>query len=193
MYEFMRGIPESMDAAGNVVFNNVSAGTGYLVKCLRRDWASGYAECTDEIRLIIRARYSEQRGYTLFGFLDINDRTAFDLLTSVKGVAGAGAMAILELYRFSELAALIAAEDIKGIAKANGVGPKLAGQVIAELRGKVADVAPAVGGQFSPRSSAIDALVAIGYKRAEAAHAVQSIEGERCADELVRLAVAKLM
>jgi len=190
MFEFMIGTPEAMDAKGNVVFYNKAAGTGYSIRCLQRDW--GHLSELDDVRLYVRAKFSDSNGYTLFGFRDVNDRTAFDLLTTVKGVAGAGSYAILELYNLGHLAGLIREGDAKSIAKAKGVGLRTANLIVAELKDKINDVE----GGYVPveplREKAIDALTSLGYKRPEVIKAVAEVQAESV-DAYVRKAIAKLM
>ena len=136
--------------------------------------------------------------WTLFGFGSAGERDAFRALTSVQGVGGRVAMAILSALTPDELARAVAQEDKAMIGRANGVGPKLAARIANELQGKlgvvgIAGAAPAPRGGTA--SDALSALANLGFKPAEASAAVNAAQDELGADAsldaLVRLALRK--
>ena len=136
--------------------------------------------------------------WTLFGFGSAAERDAFRALTSIQGVGGRLALAILSVLSPDELARAVAHEDKAMIGRANGVGPKLAARIANELQGKLGVVA--IGGAVPvPRgSAAADALSALGnlgFKPAEASAAVNAAQDElgpdATLDALVRLALKK--
>ena len=75
--------------------------------------------------------------WTLFGFGSAGERDAFRALTSVQGVGGRVALAILSALSPDELARAVAQGDKAMIGRANGVGPKLAARIANELQGKL--------------------------------------------------------
>src|SRR3569833_2971985 len=77
--------------------------------------------------------------WTLFGFGSAAERDSFRALTSIQGVGGRLAMAILSTLSPDELARAVAQEDKAMIGRANGVGPKLAARIANELQGKLGD------------------------------------------------------
>jgi Holliday junction DNA helicase RuvA len=135
--------------------------------------------------------------WTLFGFGSAGERDSFRALTSVQGVGGRVAMAILSALAPDELARAIAQEDKAMIGRANGVGPKLAARIANELKGKLG--VAALGQSLAPRAGAaadaLSALANLGFKPAEASAAVNAAEDELGADAgldaLVRLALRK--
>jgi Holliday junction DNA helicase RuvA len=136
--------------------------------------------------------------WTLFGFGSAAERDSFRALTSVQGVGGRVALAILSVLSPNELARAVAQDDKAMIGRANGVGPKLAARIANELRGKLGN---AVGGAAAPvpragaAADALSALANLGFKPADASAAVNAAQDELGAeanlDALVRLALKK--
>ena len=135
--------------------------------------------------------------WTLFGFGSAVERDSFRALTSVQGVGGKVALAILSALSPDELARAVAQEDKAMIGRANGVGPKLAARIANELQGKLG--VAALGQSLSPRAGtaadALSALANLGFKPAEASAAVNAAQDElgpdADLDALVRLALRK--
>ena len=137
---------------------------------------------------------------TLFAFGSAGEREAFRQLTSVQGVGGRVALAILSVLDPSELSRAVSAGDKAMIARANGVGPKLAQRIAMELQGKLGSpaLAGAAGSPIATGGAAQDALSALanlGFKPAEAsaavAAAVADLGDTATLDALVRLALRK--
>jgi len=139
-------------------------------------------------------------GWTLFGFGSAGEREAFRQLTSVQGVGGRVALAILSVLDPAELAAAISRGDKAMVSRANGVGPKLAQRIVNELAGKLGS--PALAGALGsapPRggaaADALSALANLGFKPVEASAAVAAaadeLGAEASLDALVRLALRK--
>ncbi|WP_210357153.1 Holliday junction branch migration protein RuvA [Sphingomonas beigongshangi] len=137
----------------------------------------------------------------LVGFATAGERNWFRLLTGVQGVGARVALAILSALEPSELSRAVAAQDKAMVARANGVGPKLAERIVRELKDKVGAVAtlgPAAVSQVAPvgaGADAVSALLNLGFRPAEAASAVGAAEEElgtgATLDALVRLALRK--
>lgn len=110
-------------------------GVGYVVRCGART-LSRLPEIGSEALLHVESHWGEQTGLTLYGFLAREDRQAFVLLRTIQGVGPKAALAVLDVLPPGELAGAVARDDKAAVARANGVGPKLALRIVTELKGK---------------------------------------------------------
>jgi len=170
------------------------AGVGYLVHLSART-LDALGPIGGEVLILTELQVRED-AWTLFGFGSAHERDAFRALTSIQGVGGRLALAILSVLSPDELARAVAQDDKAMIGRANGVGPKLAARIANELQGKLG-VSGLGGAAPAPRggaaSDAISALANLGFKPAEASAAVNAARDELGADAtldaLVRLAL----
>jgi Holliday junction DNA helicase RuvA len=148
--------------------------------------------------MILTELQVREDAWTLFGFGSTAERDSFRALTSIQGVGGKLALAILSTLAPEELARAVAQDDKAMIGRANGVGPKLAARIANELQGKLGVVG--LGGATPvPRggaaSDALSALANLGFKPAEASAAVNAARDDlgpdASLDALVRLALRK--
>src|SRR5690349_20222144 len=172
------------------------AGVGYLVH-LSGKTLDAIGSVGAEVKLLTELQVRED-SWTLFGFGSTAERDAFRALTSIQGVGGRLALAILTVLAPDELARAVAQEDKAMIGRTNGVGPKLAARIANELQGKLG--VTALGGASPAKragaaADALSALANLGFKPAEASAAVNSAQDElgmdACLDALVRLALRK--
>lgn len=165
-------------------------GVGYLVFCSSRTLGQfGVGEAaTVHIETHVREDHIH-----LYGFGDTNEREWFKLLTTVQGVGAKVGLALLSVLSGDELTHAIAAQDKAQVGRANGVGPKLAGRIVTELKDKVAKMAlgPAAGGKGVKAAApvaaggasdmtrdATSALVNLGYSPSDALTAVSHAAGK---------------
>jgi Holliday junction DNA helicase RuvA len=150
--------------------------------------------------LVLTELQVREDGWTLFGFGSAGERETFRILTSVQGVGGRVALAILSAFTPDELARAVSSGDKAMISRANGVGPKLAARIANELQGKLGapGLAGAAGSPLPRAGAAADAMSALanlGFKPAEASAAVAAANEElgpdASLDALVRLALRK--
>jgi len=137
----------------------------------------------------------------LLGFAKAEERDWFRLLTSVQGVGAKVALAILSALEIGDLQRALASSDSAMIARANGVGPKLAQRITHELKDKagalggMAGSGPILSAAPGPLADAITALTGLGFKPGEASAAVAAANEELGAnaslDALVRVALQK--
>lgn len=172
------------------------AGVGYLVHLSGRT-LEAIGAVGGDVTLLTELQVRED-AWTLFGFGSAVERDSFRALTSVQGVGGRLALAILSVLSPDELARAVAQSDKAMIGRANGVGPKLAARIANELQGKLGVTALAGAAPVPKSSAAADALSALGnlgFKPAEASAAVKAAQDELGSedglDALVRLALKK--
>ncbi len=161
-------------------------GVGYLVFASRRT-LSALPRIGEPASLLIETHVREDHIH-LYGFASARERDMFRLLTAVSGVGAKVALAILSALDVDALETAIAAGDKAAVARAQGVGPKLAQRIVSELKDKVVGVAFAPRGVSLPEATAgavdgsvtedaVSALVHLGYGRAEAFTAVMRAAG----------------
>jgi len=128
------------------------------------------AEVFLEVRQVVR-----EDALSLYGFLSVAEKRAFDLLMQVQHVGPKLALAILSTLTPAELVAAIGRDDVERIDAVPGVGPKVAERIVRELRDKAAElklIAPAPvatpvqaapgGDGGSALDDAVSALVNLG-------------------------------
>jgi Holliday junction DNA helicase RuvA len=179
-------------------------GIGYLVFCSTRTLGQ-LPPPGGAARLLIETHVREDHIH-LYGFFDAAERDWFRLLTTVQGVGARLALAILSAVAPNELTLAIVAQDKATLARADGVGPRLAARVVNELRDKVGGLAlaatnaaapaPQATGDPGATGDAVSALVNLGYRRAEAfgavAAAARRLGGDAKVDALIRAGLQEL-
>lgn len=170
-------------------------GVGYLVHASARTLGSLSGEAVLHIETQVR-----EDAIQLFGFAAAEERDWFRLLLSVQGVGGRVALAILSVLTPSELQHAVAAKDTASVARANGVGPKLAARIVLELRDKAgslpagAVVAPVAAPGRGAVADALSALANLGFRPMDASRAVAEAVaevGDSDPGALIRVALKK--
>lgn len=177
MFAKLKGLLDSADADSAVIDVH---GVGYLVQASRTT-LSRLGQAGNAVSVWIEMHVREDR-IALYAFATVSERDWFRQLITVQGVGPKAALAILSVLPPDTLATALAAGDAKALARADGVGPKLAARIAAEFKGKSAVIMaatlpaapgaaplPAIGG---PAADAVSALVNLGYGRSEAFAAV---------------------
>ena len=176
-------------------------GVGYLVHCSSKTLAA-LGVTGDQCTVFTDLQVSEN-DMRLLGFAHAAERDWFRLLTQVQGVGSKVALAILSALTTEELQRACAAGDAAQVARAQGVGPKLAGRIVNELKDKAgalpggpAGVSLAAVSQPGTASAdAVSALQNLGFKPAVAASAVAHAQAELGEgvglNELVRVALKR--
>lgn len=171
-------------------------GVGYLVGASARTLEALGA--IDNLVTIHTEMLVSEDSMRLMGFASASERDWFRLLTSVQGVGAKVALAILSILSPDEVQTAVARADSAMIARANGVGPKLAQRIVNELKDKAGGIALGGGGpapKGGAAQDAVSALLNLGFRPAEAASAVSAANDElgtgATLDALVRLALRK--
>lgn len=191
----LRGILQSF-AADHAVID--VGGVHYMVFASTRT-ISALGAVGDEVLVHTQMLVSED-DIRLIGFAAAEERDWFRLLISVQGVGARLALAILSAFPADELHRAVASGDQAMVARAQGVGPKLALRIVNELRDKVGSIALGPGAAPAPTAGsaaadAVSALLNLGFRPAEASAAVGKAEAElgpgATLDALVRSALKK--
>ena len=173
-------------------------GVGYLVFASSRT-LSALGAIGSEVVVHTEMKVS-QDDIRLIGFATAGERDWFRLLTGVQGVGTRVALGILSALSADELSTAVASGDSRMIARAQGVGPKLAQRIVNELKDKVGAVALGPAGAAPPppgsaSADAVSALLNLGFRPAEASAAVAKAEAELgpggSLDAMVRTALKK--
>src|SRR5215472_6793975 len=154
------------------------AGVGYVVRCGARTLAR-LPPVGEETMLRIETQWTDQAGMRLYGFSSREDQRGFVLLQEIQGVGPKAALAVLDVLTPPELAAAAQRGDKASVARANGVGAKLALRIVTELKDKPivsdevaafhAEARPALA---SPGGAAVAALMGLGVAEAAARRVV---------------------
>ena len=154
-------------------------GVGYVVRCGSRT-LSRLPVVGDEALLHIESQWSESAGLRLYGFLTREERRAFVLLQAIQGVGPKAALAVLDVLPPAELAQAAARGDQASVARASGVGPKLAVRIVTELKGKplgegLTVAAPIAAAPSAPSATgeAVAALMGLGVAEVNARRVVE--------------------
>jgi Holliday junction DNA helicase RuvA len=158
------------------------AGVGYVVRCGART-LSRLPAVGEEALLHVETQWAEQTGITLYGFGSRDERRAFVTLKTIQGVGPKAALAVLDVLPPAELAGAVAREDKASVARANGVGPKLALRIVTELKGKPISDGPVAGFHAAARPAepakptatgeAVAALMGLGVAEPSARRVVE--------------------
>ncbi|HLX97973.1 MAG TPA: Holliday junction branch migration protein RuvA [Roseiarcus sp.] len=177
----LKGVVDSVDEETLILD---VGGVGYLVSASARTLRA-LPSVGERAELLIETHVRED-AIRLYGFLTVAERDWFRLLQTVQGVGAKVALGILGALSAEALSAAIARQDKAMMARAPGVGPKLAARLVLELKGK----APALGAadfagpeaslERSPKfaeaaEDAVLALVGLGYAQPQAAAAMAKI------------------
>ena len=160
------------------------------------------------VRLFTQLSVRED-GIELFGFLSEEERNVFNLLIGVSGVGPKAAMSLLSMFSPDKLIFAVGTEDVKSLARANGIGGKTAARIVLELKDKVAGdlfresaataATPAGTLVDAPKKSgklteATEALSALGYDRSQILSALRGVDTDQLSlEEIITAALRKFV
>lgn len=213
----LKGLVDAVGAEEAVVDVN---GVGYLVACGARTLARMPAP-GEAVSLYIETHVRED-AIRLFGFLTEEERAWFVRLQNIQGVGAKVALAILDVLAPPELMNAASLEDEASVARAHGVGRRLAARVVTELKDKpapatrfgshaagpglapaaatagaaVAQLKPVEDDEYRLRADAVSALVNLGLAepdvRAAVTAARSAFDAPPAVDALVKAALKEL-
>lgn len=142
----------------------------------------GDAEVVLHTHLAVR-----EDAHILYGFARAGDRALFRALLKVSGVGGKMALAILSGMTADEFALCVQAGDVAALTRLPGVGKKTAERLVVEMRDRLDGLSgnaaplkpgavPMVGGAADATADAVSALIALGYKPADASRMVRAVD-----------------
>lgn len=141
----------------------------------------------------------------LFGFATRQERSMFELLTTVNGIGAKTALNILSSMNIPSFCSAVASGDLKALKKISGVGPKSAERILVELRDKVQNILPEVAfvgaaGAGPVDKSVSDAILALGqlgfqgpkFQKLVADAALELPEDQRSSENIIRKSLQSL-
>ena len=171
------GVHGALEAVG-ADWVNVQVGGIVLQVNVPASAVAGLGSVGEPVRLHTVLRIQNEQP-VLYGFADAGSVELFGALNGVNGVGPRSAMSILSELGEDGFRQAVASEDVAALARAQGVGRRIAQRVVLELRGKLpeADGATPVGVVAGGTDAeAVEALTALGMPLADARQAVAALE-----------------
>lgn len=180
--------------------NAVIIDTGaYGAKIFMTPTALSSLKIGEEVKVHTFLRVAEDI-FDLYGFLTREELEVFKMIISVNGAGPKAGLAVLSALSPEALTIAIVTDDYKSITRAQGVGPKLAQKIVLELKdkfkGREIKLDGGTGEVFTPvdtGSDAVEALVVLGYARADAMRAVSGVEKGLSTEDTIKAALIRLM
>ncbi len=176
-------------------------GVGYKLTVSHTTLSSIASKLGEKVKLFTYLAVRED-AMELFGFYSIEEHSAFKKLITVSGVGPKAAISILSTLTPEQFAAAVCSSDTKALGKASGIGAKTAARIVLELKDKLAKEYGADAVSASPvgimtsgkLSDAHNALLVLGYSKAEANSALSGIDSSSMSlEELISAALKRLM
>jgi Holliday junction DNA helicase RuvA len=178
-------------------------GVGYRLEASMNTFyaLSASAQPEEQVALHVHTVVRED-AFLLYGFASKDERALFQALLKVSGVGPRVALAILSTLSAAEFAICIQHEDSAALVRVPGIGKKTADRLLVEMRDRIPvleggtdNVADKVSGsQGLATNDATSALIALGFRSADASRAVRAIPqaGALSSEDLIRLALKAL-
>ncbi len=195
MIAFVKGIVDYVDE------NSVTIDTGaFGTKIFMTPSSLAKLSKGEEVKIYTFLRVAEDL-FDLYGFLTHEELDIFKLIITVNGAGPKAALSVLSALSPEALTIAIVTDDYKAITRAQGVGPKLAQKIVLELKDKFKGREISLNGDssgevFAPVDSAndaVEALVVLGYPRADAIRAVSAVEKGLSTEDTIKAALIRLM
>lgn len=172
MISFVRGPVAALSLAQAVIDVN---GVGMLVHATPK--TLGGLRLGEEVRLTT-AMIIREDSMTLYGFADEQEREVFEVLLSVSGIGPRLALAILSVLEPESIRIGVDTGDGKVFTKVPGVGPKVAGRIVLELKGKLkptgAPIPSAPAAALEWKDQVVAAMTSLGWNEKDALKAIDA-------------------
>lgn len=187
MFNHLQGVVSEKTPPTLVI--EVNCGVGYALEVSMSTWYT-LPEVGERVKLYTHLAVRED-AHLLYGFATVEERSLFRALIKISGIGARTALSILSSMSPQDLAQAVAAQDSHLLVKVPGIGPKTAGRLILELKGKVQALSPQAssGGHADIQH----ALIALGYSEKDAAVAVKSLPAGIDVAEGIRQALQGLV
>ena len=188
----LRGVVVERNAGSTVLLE--VAGVGYLVHVTPRTLAE--LEPTSQAFMYVHHHIRED-AQTLFGFLEKEERLAFDTLIATHGIGPSMAMSILATHSPRALIDIVATNDHGALTLVPGVGKKTAERLLIELRGKLQLPTLDVIDESRPAGTSVmtdvrEALTGLGYSSEEIREVLRDLSAADSAEQVLRQALNAL-
>jgi Holliday junction DNA helicase RuvA len=191
MIAFIKGTLIAKDTSSIVI---ETQGVGYTIGMS----STGLSKLPEAGAQLLVYTYLQVRedGFSLFGFLTMEEKELFLKLISISGIGPKVALSALSLYQPAELIKHITAQDITAVSRIPGVGKKSASRIVLELKGYLdqdlleSEQAPAL--ETSAMQAAQEALLSMGFTTAEVELALKGSSEEESESALLQYALKRL-
>ncbi len=202
MFYYLRGELSHLEPSFCVID---CGGIGYQLTVSLITSESLSSKSGKEVKLYTSLAVRED-GVEMFGFSSLEEKNAYQLLTSVSGVGPKAAMAVLSVMSPDKLAMAVATEDIKSISRAQNIGKKTAARIVLELKDKFGQEfvsgmssssntsvsIDAPHAKSSNLSEAAEALTVLGYDKTSVLNAIKNVDPTLDPGSIIRLALKNL-
>ena len=191
MYAYISGKAAQI-GANYIVID--AGGIGYMI--YTNSFSAGSVAVGTDAKLFTHLIVREDE-LTLYGFAIPEEKAMFEKLISISGIGPKVALSILSTLKVADIASAVVSGNAAAFETVSGVGKKTAQRLVLELKEKVA-IADTIGaGTFAGAGNAVqeaaEALIGLGYQRAEAITAVSAVQNlGDTAEELVLLALKRI-
>lgn len=183
MYAYIKGTIKEVTPNYVVIDNN---NIGYLIVV-----PNPYLYHLDSFVEIYLYHHVREDLVNLYGFHTKEAKNLFLKLISVKGIGPKTALSILATDKIDEVILAIENNDAKFLSKFPGIGLKSAQQIILDLKGKLVDEETLL--QVTEKSDAEEALLALGYKKAEVKRALKNVDPNLAVEEMIKQALKNIL
>ena len=142
-----------------------------------------FANAKDKALFYISEKISENE-YTLYAFLDKNEKKLFDSLIKLNGIGPKVALAICSTYTPESFMDIISNQDINALKKVPGIGPKVAKRIIMEMSEFNIEISNPLHNQ------AANALESLGFNKADILKALNGLDGSL--EDIIKKALKRL-